>query len=368
MVPFLDLKKITEKYRTEILEAITRVVESGWYLQGNENIQFEKNYSNFIGTKYTIGVGNGLDALKLILRAYLELGLLNEGDEIILPANTFIATVLAVTENKLKPIFVEPSIYTLQIDDNLIEDFISSKTKAIILVHLYGRCAYTSRIERIVNKYNLILIEDNAQAHGCKYSNKITGSLGNAAAHSFYPGKNLGALGDAGAVTTNDDTLASVIRSIANYGSRVKYVSEYRGLNSRLDEIQAAILNVKIKYINDELIYRRNVANKYYTEIDNVHIYIPPRMEINSNVFHLFPIFTKYRDVLHSFLLSNGIQTNIHYPIPPHRQKCYNEYENISLPITEKLHQEELSLPISPVMSEHEINDVIKNLNNWKIK
>lgn len=366
MVPFLSLQKITEKYRPEILAAITKVVDSGWYLQGSANLEFEQSYSSYIGVKHTIGVANGLDALRLILRAYLELGILQEGDEVIVPANTYIASILSITDNNLKPIFVEPDVNTLQIDENKIEEAISSKTKAIMIVHLYGRCSYNPKIETIIKNYNLKLIEDNAQAHGCLYQDRMTGSLGDAAGHSFYPGKNLGALGDAGAVTTNDDQLADAIRALSNYGSKVKYVSDYKGLNSRLDEIQAAILNVKLKYLNEDIEARRYVAGRYYNEINNSLIFIPKLDDWKSHVFHLFPVFSDKRDELQEYLKLNGVQTLIHYPIPPHLQNCYKEFSDIYLPITEKIHNEELSLPISPVMSNEEVSIVIEKVNSWK--
>jgi dTDP-4-amino-4,6-dideoxygalactose transaminase len=366
MIPFLSLQKITEKYRPEILEAITKVVDSGWYLQGSANAEFENNYSSFIGVKHTIGVANGLDALRLILRAYIEMGVFHEGDEIIVPANTYIASVLAITDNKLTPVFVEPSIDTLQIDDSKIEEAITSKTKGIMIVHLYGRCSFTTKIEALVNKYNLKLIEDNAQAHGCYFDNRKTGSLGDAAGHSFYPGKNLGALGDAGAVTTNNEELANTIRALANYGSRLKYVSEYKGLNSRLDEIQAAVLDVKLKYLEQDIEERKQVARRYINEIHVETVMLPQITNWASHVFHLFPIMSKRRDALQEYLRLNGVQTLIHYPIPPHLQKCYSEYSNIELPITKKIHNEELSLPISPVMSEDEVSFVIEKVNSWK--
>lgn len=365
MIPFLNLKDITEKYSDEILKAVKEVVLSGWYLQGKANDRFEKNYAEYIGTKYAIGVANGLDALRLILRAYIEMGILQEGDEVIVPANTYIASILAITDNKLNPVFVEPNPLTFQIDEARIEDAISSRTKAIMIVHLYGRCSYTPLIGELCSKYGLKLIEDNAQAHGCFFGEIKTGAIGEAAGHSFYPGKNLGALGDAGAVTTNDGTLANTIQALANYGSRVKYVSEYQGLNSRLDEIQAAVLDVKLKYIDEDIAARRQVAHRYMTEINHSLIHIPTLEDLNSHVFHLFPVFSEKRNKLQEYLSSKGIQTLIHYPIPPHKQICYKEYNSLSLPITEKIHNEELSLPISPVMCEQDVTDVIEAVNKW---
>lgn len=363
MVKFLDLQKITQKYSEEIHEAISRVVDSGWYLQGRENEEFETNYSKYIGTKYTVGCANGLDALIWIFRAYIEMGIMSPGDEVIVPANTYIASILAISENGLKPVLIEPSINTYQIDDSLIEAVITSKTKAILIVHLYGQCAYTCKIGEICKKYDLKLIEDNAQAHGCMYNGKKTGSLGDAAGHSFYPGKNLGAFGDAGAVTTNDAELANVIRAIANYGSTKKYVFKYIGRNSRLDEIQAAVLNAKLKYLDEDIAIRKEVAKYYIDNIINPKIITPTVVDWNSNVFHIFPVRCKQRDELQKYLADNGVQTIIHYPIPPHKQECYKEWNKLSFPITEQIHAEELSLPISPVVTAEEIEMVTDLLN-----
>jgi dTDP-4-amino-4,6-dideoxygalactose transaminase len=320
-IPFLSLKDITNKYSDEIYEVVRRVIDSGWYLQGKENATFEDNYSRYIGTKYTIGVANGLDALILILRAYIELGFMQLGDEVIVPANTYIASILAITENHLVPVLVEPDINTYQIDDTKIEAAITPRTKAIMIVHLYGYCAYTDKISQICKQYNLKLIEDNAQAHGCLYHGKKTGSLGDAAGHSFYPGKNLGALGDGGAVTTNDREVADTVRSLANYGSSKKYVFQYQGRNSRLDEIQAAMLNVKLKYLDEDNQARKAVAKKYIEGITNTKIVLPKVNDWDANVFHIFPIRTERRDDLQKYLADNGIQTIIHYPIPPHKQE-----------------------------------------------
>ena len=306
-----------------------------------------------------MGCANGLDALIWIFRAYIELGIMQVGDEVIVPANTYIASILAISENGLKPVLVEPSIETYQIDDNLIEAAITSKTRAILIVHLYGQCAYTDKIDKICKQYNLKLIEDNAQAHGCLYDGKKTGSLGDAAGHSFYPGKNLGAFGDAGAVTTNDQELAKVIRAIANYGSTEKYVFKYIGRNSRLDEIQAAVLNVKLKYLDEDLAIRKEVAKYYIGNITNPKIIVPIVNDWDSHVFHIFPIRCKQRDELQKYLVRNEVQTIIHYPIPPHKQGCYKEWNNLSFPITEQIHAEELSLPMSPVMTSEEIQKVV---------
>lgn len=367
MIPFLNLKKINDEYSDEIHDAVNKVISSGWYLQGEANNSFEKNYSKYIGTRHTIGVANGLDALRLIFRAYIEQGVLNEGDEVIVPINTYIASVLAITDNNLVPVFVEPDPSTLQIDDNRIEEAITDKTKAIMIVHLYGRCSYTDKIGRLCKQFELKLIEDNAQAHGCYFGNIRTGAIGDASGHSFYPGKNLGALGDAGAVTTNDDHLANTIRALSNYGSSEKYVSKYKGLNSRLDEIQAAVLDVKLKYLDKDIESRKQVARRYMTEINNPLVIIPVLSEWSSHVFHLFPVFSEKRNELQQYLTANGIQTLIHYPIPPHKQLCYKEYNEMSFPLTEQIHNEELSLPISPVMSEEEITSVIVAINNWQL-
>ncbi len=366
MIDFLSLKKVTEKYADEIHEAVLRVVDSGWYLQGRENERFEANYAEYIGTKHAIGCANGLDALIWILRAYIEMGVMQEGDEVIVPANTYIATILAITENRLKAVLVEPDIDTYQIDDKLIEAAITPRTKAIMIVHLYGQCAYTEKIGELCGKYGLKLIEDNAQAHGCKFNGQRTGSIGDAAGHSFYPGKNLGALGDAGAVTTNDDELAATVRALANYGSSRKYVMDYCGRNSRLDEIQAAILDVKLAHLDEDVEIRKNVARYYIDNIKHPDVITPKFENWESHVFHLFPVRCSRRDEFQKYLTDNGIQTVIHYPIPPHKQKCYKEWNECSYPITEKIHDEELSLPISPVMTEDEVRTVVEVINRWQ--
>ena len=359
----------------EIREAARRVIDSGWYLQGKVNELFEQHYAEYIGTKYCIGCANGLDALIWIFRAYIELGVMHPGDEVIVPANTYIATILAITENGLKPVLIEPKRETLEIDDSLIEAAITPKTKAICIVHLYGRCAMTDKIAKLCKKHNLKLLEDNAQAHGCRFNGKRTGSLGDAAGHSFYPGKNLGALGDAGAVTTNDEELANAIRALANYGSQKKYVFKYTGRNSRLDEIQAAILDVKLKYLDEDIAKRQEVAAYYYDHINNPLIELPTRLPDENNVYHLFPIIVSPfrgqggRDRLHDYLAENGIGTVIHYPIAPHKQECYaKEAWNIpqlSLPITEFLASAELSLPISPCMTKEQMEWVVKCVNEF---
>lgn len=380
-IPFLSLKDVTAKYADEIHEAVKRVVDSGWYLQGKENEQFEQHYAEYIGTKHCIGCANGLDALIWIFRAYIELGVMQPGDEVIVPANTYIATILAITENGLVPVLVEPRKDTLQIDDSLIEERITNRTKAICIVHLYGRLAYTEKIGELCAKYGLKLIEDNAQAHGCSMpiansqspiATKRTGSLGSAAGHSFYPGKNLGALGDGGAVTTDDDELAAAIRALANYGSQKKYVFKYTGRNSRLDEIQAAILDVKLRHLDVDLAARQAIANYYYDHINNPLITLPKRLPDTENVYHLFPILVKGdgRNALQSYLSEKGVGTVIHYPIAPHKQECYaNEVWNtpqLSLPITEQIADCELSLPISPTMTIEEANEVVRLVNAFK--
>ena len=368
MIPFLSLKDVTALHCAEINEAVTRVVNSGWYLQGKENERFETNYAKFIGTKYCVGCANGLDALIWIFRAYIKLGVMKPGDEVIVPANTYIATILAITENGLKPVLVEPKLNTLEIDDDLIEQHLSDKTKAICIVHLYGRNAYTGKIGALCEKYNLKLIEDNAQAHGCKYiDGRTTGSIGDAAGHSFYPGKNLGALGDGGAVTTDDEDLATAIRTLANYGSQKKYVFKYCGRNSRLDEIQAAALDVKLKYLEGDNAHRKEVAHYYYKHIHNPLITLPDLIPDDQNVYHLFPILVggNKRDALHDYLEQNRVGTVIHYPIPPHKQECYKEWNNLSLPITEKIADEELSLPIGPSIALKEVEEIVRLINNF---
>lgn len=369
MIPFLSLKDVTALHGDEINEAVTRVVNSGWYLQGEENKRFESNYANFIGTKHCIGCANGLDALIWIFRAYIELGVMQPGDEVIVPANTYIATILAITENGLKPILVEPKLNTLEIYDRLIEERITPRTKAICIVHLYGRNAYTDKIGELCKKYNLKLVEDNAQAHGCKHiDGRFTGSIGDAAGHSFYPGKNLGALGDGGAVTTNDDALAEAVRTLANYGSSKKYVFKYTGRNSRLDEIQAAVLDVKLKFLVEDNAYRKQVANYYYDHINNPLISLPDCLPDEQNAYHLFPVLVgdDKRDALHDYLEQNGVGTVIHYPIAPHKQECYKEWGDMSLPITEYIADHELSLPIGPAISLDEVAEVVRLINEFK--
>lgn len=371
MIPFLSLKDVTDSHAKEIHEAVNRVVDSGWYLQGEENKRFEENYAKYIGADYCIGCANGLDALIWIFRAYIEMGVMQPGDEVIVPANTYIATILGITENGLVPVLCEPKPNTLEIDDDLIEGLITPKTKAIAIVHLYGRIAYTEKIGELCKKYNLKLVEDCAQSHGCKFTDgRVTGSIGDAAGHSFYPGKNLGALGDGGAVTTNDPELAAAVRALANYGSQKKYVFKYAGRNSRLDEIHAAVLDVKLKYLDEDNAHRQAMAKLYYEGIKNPLITLPDHLADDQNVYHLFPILCERRDELQAYLKENGVGTVIHYPIPPYKQECYaKEAWNIpqlSRPITDKIHDTELSLPIGPTIKEDEIKYIIETINKFQ--
>lgn len=368
MIPFLSLKDVTDLHGEEIREAVARVVDSGWYLQGEANARFEENYAKFIGSKYAIGCANGLDALIWIFRAYIEMGVMSPGDEVIVPANTYIATILAITENGLVPVLCEPKLNTLEIDDDRIEALITPKTKAIAIVHLYGRIAYSDKIGQLCQKYGLKLIEDNAQAHGCLYTDgRMTGGIGDAAGHSFYPGKNLGALGDGGAVTTNDPELSAAIRALANYGSQKKYVFKYCGRNSRLDEIQAAVLDVKLKYLVEDNAHRKEVANAYYERLQNPLIALPDRLPDEQNAYHLFPILVKdgKRDALHDYLEQHGVGTVIHYPIPPHKQECYKEWNTRTFLITEQIAEQELSLPIGPTITDAEVETIVGLLNKW---
>ena len=361
MIAYLPLHQINDLHDAEIREVISRVLDSGWYLKGEATRRFEEAYAEYIGTHHCIGCGNGLDALSLILRGYIELGVMQEGDEVIVPANTYIASILAITECGLKPVLVEPSLDTLQIDDSKIEQAITPRTRAIMIVHLYGRCAYTSRIGDICQKHHLKLIEDNAQAHGCTFEGRKTGSLGDAAGHSFYPGKNLGALGDAGAVTTNDDELAAVVRALGNYGSHQKYVHDYKGRNSRIDELQAAMLLAKLPYLDAANQRRKEIASLYINKVENPQIRIP--QSDRDCVWHIFPIFSEHRDQLQQYLAKNGVETQIHYPIPPHKQRCYKEWSHLSLPITEQIHAQELSIPCHQAMTPADATVIVNLLN-----
>ena len=366
MIKLLDLQAITMMHGDEYRAAVNRVLDSGWFWQGNENKQFEINYAQYIGTEECVAVANGLDALKLIIRGYKELGVFHDGDEIIVPANTYIATILAITENNLVPVLVEPVWENLEINIDKIEDVLTSKTKAIMTVHLYGRIAYNDKLDEICKRYNLKLMEDCAQSQGCAWKGVKTGALGNAGAHSFYPGKNLGAFGDAGAVTTNDKELATVIRALANYGSHKKYVFKYAGINSRMSELDAAILGVKLKYLDMDNAKRQKLAAFYYEKINNPLITLPSRIADENNVYHQFPIFCERRDELQQFLTEYGIQTLIHYPIPPHKQKCYEKWNDCSYPITEKIHAQELSIPINQVVLEEVAKIVVDVINIFK--
>lgn len=366
MIKFLDLQAVNAAYDAEIEEAVLRATRSGWYLRGEETQRFEEAYAQYIGCRHAIACANGLDALRLIFRAYVEMGLLNEGDEVLVPANTYIASILAITDNRLTPVFVEPNMDTLQIDDAQIERAITSRTRAILIVHLYGRCAYTDLISNLCSKYNLLLVEDNAQAHGCRYGEKRTGALGHSAGHSFYPGKNLGALGDAGCITTDDDQLAAIVRALGNYGSAEKYVFKYAGYNSRIDELQAAVLTVKLKHLDEDNRHRATIAELYYKGINNPLVRLPQHLDTENNVYHLFPIFCEERDRLQQYLKEQGIETLIHYPIAPHKQECYEEYAHLSLPITEQIHRTELSLPIGPTITPDEAQVVIDAINTFR--
>jgi dTDP-4-amino-4,6-dideoxygalactose transaminase len=366
MIKFLDLQKVNLAYQEEIEENLLRVFRKGWYLLGEEVKNFEEHLKAYTGSPNIVGVANGLDALRLILRAYIEMGVMQKGDEVIVPANTYIATMLAISDNDLTPVLVEPNIHTYNIDISKIEEKITAKTKAIMLVHLYGRVVFSEEIYRLAEKYDLKIIEDNAQAIGAEWKGIKTGNLGDAAGFSFYPGKNMGALGDAGAVACKDDELANAVRAMANYGSHKKYVNRYKGLNSRLDEIQAAVLDVKLKYIDADNARRRGIAHRYVSEIKNDHIVLPEiSADDKEHVWHIFLIRTKEREKLQQYLKDNGIETLIHYPIPPHKQQAYTEWNDLSFPITEQIHREVLSLPMSPVLTEKEIDTVINVINNY---
>jgi dTDP-4-amino-4,6-dideoxygalactose transaminase len=373
MIKFLDLQKINAQYAQELKQAAAEVIDSGWFLMGEKVSQFEKELALYVGAAHAIGVANGLDALRLILNAYIKMDVMSAGDEVIVPANTYIASLLAISDNKLIPVLVEPNNKTFNLDINLIEQSITSKTKAIMVVHLYGQVCWSDELVDLAKKYNLKIIEDNAQAIGAEWNGIKTGNLGDAAGFSFYPGKNLGALGDSGAVTTSDPILAEQIRALGNYGSKKKYVNEYQGLNSRLDEIQAAFLSVKLKHIDRENQYRRELAALYLNGITNPKIQLPfpnnasfmPHYNI-EHVWHLFVVRCKERDILQAYLAENGIQTLIHYPIPPNKQLAYKELNQLDFPITNAIHDEVLSLPISPVMTTEEVQIVIEVLNRFK--
>jgi len=365
MIPFLNLKQSNLSYQQELREAIFSVIDSGWYILGEKVENFEKEFSKYCGTKETIGVGNGLEALILIIRAYKELGIFQEGDEIIVPANTYIATILAITENRLVPVLVEPNLATYNLDVDLVEQKITSKTKAILTVHLYGQVSYSDKMQAVADKYNLKIIEDSAQAHGAIYASKKTGNLGNASGFSFYPSKNLGGLGDGGGITTSDLKLAEVARYLRNYGSFKKYLNEYKGINSRLDEIQAAVLLVKLKYLDRENELRREIAKQYLAEIKNEKLILPQVKNELAHVWHLFVVRAKERDKFFKYLADRGIESLIHYPLPPHKQKAYAEWNNLSLPITEEIHQTVVSLPLYSTLTQEQILKIIEACNNY---
>lgn len=362
MIKFLDLEKINNRFRNEIDQRIKNILDCGWYLQGKENEEFSKNFAAYCGTKYALGVANGLDALNLIIKAY-GFGV---GDEIIVPANTFIASILAISENGCHPVLVEPDINTYCIDPDLIERAITNRTKAIMVVHLYGQAVQMEKILEIAKKYNLKVIEDAAQAHGAYYQGKRVGNLGDAAAFSFYPGKNLGAMGDAGGITTNDKELYEKVKAIANYGSDYKYHHIYKGVNSRLDEIQAAVLDIKLKYLDQDNARRREIAKYYRDNIKNPKITLPQAYDEDAHVWHVFVVRCEDRESLQKHMEANGVQTNIHYPTAPHKQGAYKELEEVCMPITEQIHKEVMSLPISPVMTNEEIKKVVEILNEWQ--
>lgn len=368
-IKFLDLQKINLRQQQEIEAKLISVFRRGWYLLGNEVDEFEKKLSSYTGVKHAIGVANGLDALRLIMKAYIELGIMKHGDEVIAPANTYIASVLAITDNGLKPVFVEPDTKTYNIDIGKIEEKITAGTKAIMIVHLYGQAVFSEKLKEIALKHNLKIIEDNAQAVGAEYNGFKTGNLGDAAGFSFYPTKNLGALGDAGAVTTNDAELAGMVRILANYGSAEKYYNSHKGLNSRLDEMHAAVLTIKLKYLDAENQKRREIAQQYIDGIANPLIVLPEVKDAINNkchVWHIFVIRTAERNRLQEYLTVNGVQTMIHYPLPPHKQQAYSEYASLSFPITEAIHNEVLSLPMSQVMTEAEVQQVIQLINDYR--
>ena len=366
MIPFLDLKAINAQYRDELVDACTRVIDSGWYINGNELEQFEQDFTSYCGTKHAIGVANGLDALTLTFRAWKELGKLQDGDEVIVPSNTYIASILAITENKLTPVLVEPDETTFNLCPKKTEQAITDKTRVILPVHLYGQLADMPAIMQIAKQYNLLVLEDSAQAHGASINGKRAGNWGHASGFSFYPGKNLGALGDAGAITTNDDELANTLRALRNYGSHEKYKNLFQGVNSRLDEIQAAMLRVKLRHLDEEIIHRRKIAAAYIEGIDNPAMILPSQQDKN-HVWHVFVIRCEQRDALQNYLADNGVQTLIHYPIPPHKQQAYKEWNELSYPISEKIHKEVLSLPISPVLNSESVSKIVELCNSWKI-
>ena len=367
MLKYFDLQRYTAQHREQLQEVVRRVVDSGWYLLGNEVKAFEKAYAQYIGTSHCVACGNGLDALSLIFKAYIEKGLLHHGDEILVPANTYIASIISITSNGLVPVLVEPHPDTFQIDAQQMAKHMGVRTKALLVVHLYGKCAFTEELLSICAEHQLLMVEDNAQAHGCLWNERRTGSVGHAAAHSFYPGKNLGALGDAGCVTTDDEELANIVRALGNYGSSKKYVFDYVGQNSRMDEVQAAVLCEKLKWLDQDNKRRVTIAEKYVDGIRNANITLPTKDYLTNNVFHIFPVLCVKRDLLQHELHKRCIETIIHYPIPPHKQQCYSEWKDLSLPITERIHSEELSLPLNPAMTDEEVEMVITTVSDIKL-
>jgi dTDP-4-amino-4,6-dideoxygalactose transaminase len=367
MIPFLDLKEINAQYQQELKEACARVIDSGWYLNGNELTTFEKEFSAYCATDYCVGVANGLDALTLTLRAWKELGKLKDGDEVIVQANTYIASILAITENNLTPVLVEPNESTFNLCPNSVKQAITPKTKVILPVHLYGQISPMPELMKIAQEHDLLVLEDCAQAHGAEIKGKKAGNWGHAGAFSFYPGKNLGALGDAGAVTTNDLELAETIKALGNYGSKKKYENIYQGGNSRLDEIQAAMLRVKLKYLDEDTHKRRTIAEYYVMNMNNNLIELPSCNAIDEHAFHLFVVRSEYREQLQEFLAGSGVQSLIHYPIPPHKQQAYSIFNQISLPITELIHEQVLSLPISPTLTQSEAEIIVSLCNSFKL-
>ncbi len=365
MIPFLNLKKINSNYRKELTQEFAKFLDSGWYILGERVKQFETEFADYCQVKYCIGVANGLDALVLIIRAYKELEILKDGDEIIVPANTYIASILAITENRLIPILVEPDVNTYTLDVTKIEDNITSRTKAILPVHLYGQLCNMTAINSIAKKHNLLIIEDSAQSHGAVHNGIKSGNLGHASGFSFYPGKNLGALGDAGAITTNDSELAATINVLRNYGSEKKYFNQFQGVNSRLDELQAGLLSVKLKYLQAETEIRRSIANAYLEGINNTNLILPVVSDPDSHVWHLFVLRTSNRDKFQQFLFDNGVQTVIHYPVPPHKQSAYKSMNSLNLPITEEIHKTILSIPIDISMSDEDVKTVINACNRY---
>ncbi|WPU65826.1 DegT/DnrJ/EryC1/StrS family aminotransferase [Peredibacter starrii] len=366
MIEFLSLKDVNNEMALELKEAANRVIDSGWYISGNELGSFEKKFAEYCCVKHCLGVANGLDALILTIRAWKELGKLKDGDEVLVPANTYIASVLAITENNLKPVLVEPEEKTFNLNPELLKQHLTARTKAILPVHLYGQLADMPKICQFAKEHNLLVLEDSAQSHGASIDGKRAGSWGDASGFSFYPGKNLGALGDAGAITTNDDQLADVLMSLRNYGSKQKYKNDFVGVNSRLDEIQAAFLSVKLKYLDDQTARRRKVANQYLAGLKNTLVQVPHVVRQEQHVWHLFVVRTTHREKLQTYLKESGIQTLIHYPIPPHKQQAYKEFNSMSLPLTEKIHEEVLSLPIGPTMSQIDVETVISRINSFR--